>query len=337
MQTHDVPKQHPFSLYDAIGYFIPGSIFIVLFLLLDFDYTGNAEIIKDFLNMIENLFNACQSSIFTSIIAFTVFLTICYTIGQLFCILSSIIIEKTHLCEHHNQLYYILLNRDYQTTKSQTCCLGNLFIFPIWIWKTLLSCIGIKNLQQDEHLDDARMTAIKGAVEKILGPLYKTEEDETKKDETKKDETKEKGFQENFFIPDRDKEPRNDYFHLIYHYVVERSTHHLHKIQNYVALYGFMKNTCMAFISFCWINIIFMALHYLSHINLKHFKVTLFFTFIYSFISFLTLYGVHKYKRRYTLEVLHAATALYRRWEEQKDLKVKLIEMKHIKPVGSKN
>lgn len=109
---------------------------------------------------------------------------------------------------------------------------------------------------------------------------------------------------------------KNEFFDLMYHYVVERTTHHLYKTQNYVALYGYMRNISMTFCSMFWITILFKIFSSSSCSDESYLHVVIS-LIIFSFLGFISMYGFHKYKKRYTLEVLHAAAALLGRWKEK--------------------
>ncbi len=76
-------KQNPFSVYDFLGYLIPGSILIYIYLLLDEINTNTFELDNVLKDLSEN---KTQDILF--------FIIIAYSIGHILSFLSSITIEK---------------------------------------------------------------------------------------------------------------------------------------------------------------------------------------------------------------------------------------------------
>lgn len=104
MQTIDTPRQHPFSLYDFIGYFVPGSIFIMLLFFLDSELF--CKTIYKALK-IDYVINFCTSSTLSSVIFLFLFFSLSYTIGQIVSLISNLIIEQSGICNHHNYFSYV--------------------------------------------------------------------------------------------------------------------------------------------------------------------------------------------------------------------------------------
>lgn len=77
-------KQNPFSVYDFLGYLIPGSLVIYAYLVVD--YLKNNESLNS-TDFVENFSNFKLEGIFF-------FIIISYTIGHLVSFASSITIEK---------------------------------------------------------------------------------------------------------------------------------------------------------------------------------------------------------------------------------------------------
>ena len=48
-------------------------------------------------------------------------------------------------------------------------------------------------------------------------------------------------------------EKDHDFFRFVYHYAVEHAQNHLPKMQNYVALYGFLRTISLIFVSVWWL------------------------------------------------------------------------------------
>jgi hypothetical protein len=78
-------KQNPFSLYDFLGYLIPGSTLIYLFIIIE-NWTNNKVE-----NNLESIFSYVSKYNFQEIFFFII---IFYAIGHLLSFISSVTIEK---------------------------------------------------------------------------------------------------------------------------------------------------------------------------------------------------------------------------------------------------
>jgi hypothetical protein len=78
-------KQNPFSLYDFLGYLIPGSTLIYLFIIIE-NWTNNKVE-----NNLESIFSYVSKYNFQEIFFFII---ISYAIGHLLSFISSVTIEK---------------------------------------------------------------------------------------------------------------------------------------------------------------------------------------------------------------------------------------------------
>lgn len=87
-----------------------------------------------------------------------------------------------------------------------------------------------------------------------------------------------------------------DYSRLIYHYYARKSSLFLSKVDNYVALYGFLRSSCLAFNS---LTIIILVISLLQ----SNFLQNAIFIVILAFVSFLLFLVFMKFYRRYSLEI----------------------------------
>lgn len=120
MSNFETPRQNPFSLYDLIGYFTPGAIFIFLLLIFDVEEsnvesyanTSNKEkgSICTICKFFKNLTLSCDTSFLHGITSLAFFFVVAYVVGQIISILSNFIIEKSQICRHHNYFSYLLLS-----------------------------------------------------------------------------------------------------------------------------------------------------------------------------------------------------------------------------------
>ncbi|GAC1039004.1 hypothetical protein thsps117_37620 [Pseudomonas sp. No.117] len=106
-----------------------------------------------------------------------------------------------------------------------------------------------------------------------------------------------------------------EYFHHIYHYCVENSPNHLSKIQNYVALYGLMRNTAYVCAISTWGILINSAYFFVLAISqgeapsFSIIKLTMLFVSISVFSIFYL--GFSKFYKRYSTEVVMAFSVSY--------------------------
>lgn len=318
MDHYETPRQNPFSLYDFIGYLIPGAIFIFLLLIFDVEEStqGNDKSeICTICNFLKNLAFSCEQSALHAITSLFFFFVVAYVLGQIISILSNFIIEESLFCRHHNYFSYILLDKG-NSEKIIRWIRFNFYDFLllyvfIWEWffgilsffsfpcsksKCCCSCYIYKKIRFIDPLDEMRADTFKKTCNDIVKGFYKI---------------KEKNNSQLFFLKGENiGGEKNNFFDLVYHYVVERATHHLYKIQNYVALYGFMRNLSMAFCLLFWITVIALIYNFFNNLNFKYYHLMWWSLILYSFFGFVTMIGIHKYKRRFTIEVFQAASAL---------------------------
>ncbi len=91
-------KQNPFSLYDFLGYFIPGSICFFIFL--------NYKDIFDFKNFEQIVYTSQNFS--TSLHSVTLFIVFSYILGHIASFLSSITIERYTIWRYGFPSKYLL-------------------------------------------------------------------------------------------------------------------------------------------------------------------------------------------------------------------------------------
>ena len=90
----------------------------------------------------------------------------------------------------------------------------------------------------------------------------------------------------------------HNYVRVLYHFSLEKASSHPAKLQNYVALYGFLRNLSFCFLIFSW----WVFVIFLVNINFGYaiFAFVLFFTSFVLFLSFVKFY------RRFSLESVMA-------------------------------
>lgn len=277
-------KQNPFSLYDFLGYFIPGSMLLMsvsVWLLYENNLcsllvtycpssTGGYQI-----NTIESL----------SWLLPIGFIIVSYVLGFSLALASSLVVE-----------HYLLLRKGYQSkyrfqpnpdTIFAKCSgwsirdgLCIIFALPIvWVDMILGVIFGIdRSYYKAFHQEE--VDAVKPVVQSILGKF-------------------------NFDSDISLEQCKFNWHQYVYHYIYAQETPHAAKIQNYVALYGFSRTTSMVFVLLSWISPVayyFEWAHYSATACLGHFL-------LFSSLSYVFFWGFAKFFRRYTDEILMAAVA----------------------------
>lgn len=264
-------KQNPFSLYDFMGYFIPGAVFIYLIKII--------EIIK--INKCIDLNTILGSFPSIKIEGVLFFLILSYVFGHIISFISSITVET-----YANWIYgypsrFLLQLKDPHPNLN-----GNhiqiiiwriiiiIVLLPIVILDIILGkVLGFKNFYS-KKLDDFLIKIVVFKANKLLLKLGITDKNGFTKGEANK----------------------SDFYRLIMHYTYENSKNHQNKFINYVALYGFLRT--LTFI----LNMLFW--YYILHTLIFGefcFQSILISSFL-SIISYVFFMAFMKFYRRYTLE-----------------------------------
>ena len=265
------PPSNPFSLYDLIGYLFTGFIF--LYLINCFFIFG---IIKfDSFTMFKG--NGLAGSM--EIKSFF-YLVLSYLTGHVLSFLSSITIERYNIFIYGYPSNYLIKKEDdksgwskyylcsYSKPKKALRIVLFIFLFPLIICDLLLGKIlGMQFFFQRSYSDETIHL-----IEENAKYIY---EKEIKIDKTR---------------PTPEKIP----YLPLYHFLIEKSERHYTRTQNYVALYGVLRNSSFVALIICWLMIF----------NLNEFLndkwILIFITILISFICFL---GYIKFFRNLTEEV----------------------------------
>lgn len=260
-------KQNPFSLYDFLGYFIPGATLI--YLMLVFHNLDSVEYVWSFNNLFGSSDIDIQSYLF--------FIIISYAIGHLINFLSSLLVERYGNWMYDYPSKYLLKIHKKFSFKTITPKRIGIFIsiLPVSVLDLLFGqLLKFKNLYV-HHLDDFLIHSIKTKSSKILTELIP-------KDESKK-------------VP----ESINDYdfFRILHHYAFEHTKSHQFKMVNYVVLYGFLRSLTFICVLIFWYLIYLQVFGDNEYISFYHYLIICICSYIF-FMAFMKFY------RRYTLEAL---------------------------------
>lgn len=266
-------KQNPFSIYDFLGYFIPGATTIYLIQIVNIIKKNNCID----LNVILTSFPTVK------IEGILIFLILSYVVGHLISYLSSITIEKYAVLKYGYPSKYLLdINIiKYWTgiTKFHSFFWRLFLIFlllPIVILDFILGhYFGFKYFYSNK-LDPMLVKLIRLKINCLLSKIGMTSKN---------------GFEEgegNF----------SDFNRIVLHYTYENSKNHQSKLTNYVAIYGFLRTfTLITNILFWYFTI---HTYYFGEFDLISISTIV----GISIVSYIFFMSFMKFYRRYTLEGL---------------------------------
>ena len=258
-------KQNPFSLYDFLGYFVPGALIIYLYLIVDYIKTNCGTFkISEFLASTSDLKPE----------QFLFFVIISYAVGHLINFISSITVEKYANWKYDYPSKYLL---GFEKNKYWTKGIGNLWriLFPILLFPTTIFYLILGDIFKFKNfyarkIDQFLIEVIKQKGKTLLKKL------------SKKDVNKIREF---------------DFFRIFAHYTFEHSKNHQFKMVNYVSLYGFLRVLCLI------TTIAFWFVSYLM-IFTKFLELNIWTLILIGFINYTFFMAFMKFYRRYTLEGL---------------------------------
>lgn len=277
-------KKSPFSLYDFLGYFIPGALFCYLFVMV-FDI----EKIR-WLNIV--FFD--RLSLFNKSVAFII---MSYVLGHVINYLSSLTIERysiwsigypsRYILGKENDSYLITKKEIEQRAKERGESISEEQInkeFRVSHYWRIILWISISPMLIFDFL-----IGKKGGFRRF----YTNSVDDFLKEEINL------RLQQFKILHGYDKSGHNgDFYRPIWHYYYEKFDVHASKFDNYVALYGFTRSMSFIFCSYSWLITLSLIIkgatwnEYVTGIAL------------FSVLSYVFYLAFVKFYRRYTLEGL---------------------------------
>ncbi len=279
------PKQNPFSLYDFLGYFTPGAVFLFVSMA-----TSNR-----FLEF--SLHQTFKNRGFTDAEVTVGLIILAYIIGHALSLLSSILVEKFSIWMHGYPSKYLLCKSHcgYLQVKNslgkgeEIGCKAKLIRILVWIF---MAPVAILDKVIGEGFN-ARNIYVK-QLDRGLGPIIRAKMRMLLEDKSGLDDT-----------PEDYHWMRHDFFRFGLHYALIHSEHHIVSIKNYVALYGFTRTMTLLCILIFWGSLGFVMFSGTpSHVLNILLMISGPFAYIY-YMAF------NKFNRRYTLEVLMAVAVHY--------------------------
>ena len=270
-------SKNPFSLYDFLGYAFPGAISIILFW---FILRVSPNSIYDLLNNNDNLFSLFKPNNLILLILAS------YVAGHLFAYLSSLIVERFSLWNYDYPSSYLMAKeppksnlfnfKNLETVKIFWRIIFCFVLFPISICSFLFGkCLRI-NSYVIRPMDETTQKHLKEKYPRLLETLNLSDSDE---------ETLNNNY---------------DYHRIIYHYEYEKQSKHSKKMDNYVALYGFLRSLALIFTLFfdCLLIKGILSVNWRMPID---WEMIIFIT-ICGLIAYTFYLGFIKFYRRFTLE-----------------------------------
>lgn len=279
-------KQNPFSLYDFLGYFIPGAFIIGLFHTISLCKDWHIASLSELITNCESLFCSFPNISIGGAIFLLIF---SYVIGHLFSFISSITVEKYAVWRYDYPSRFLLkleLNYVARFKKNKGCWKR----LQKLLWLFVLCIILLPIIASD--LFFGKTLGLKDFYAKPLEtPLIKLITYKISRLAIKLGITIENNFE--------DGEIHNcDFYRIVQHYAYENSKEHQSKFTNYVALYGFLRTFALIFNIMFW----YLIIHISSWGNYDLYKIILImFTGLISYAFFMSFM---KFYRRYTLEGL---------------------------------
>jgi hypothetical protein len=277
-------KQNPFSLYDFLGYFTPGSIFLYAALAIQSHAGQDSEGIK---NSITDTLSFDKAEIYIP------FVLAAYTCGHILSFISSFTIEQYSIRTAGYPSKYLLdvdskiLKEKFSLKRLLNFRLSHLFIalaiLPISAMDLLIGqWLGFRSTYT-KPLDKNLVESIRNKISSLM---------------------REQGGLIN--PPQGTNAANSDFFRIVYHYCVENAPNHFPKMQNYVAIYGFLRTLTLLSVLLFWI----FAWHSINHPAGSQSMITIF--TISLLLPYLLYMAFFKFYRRFSLEALMALIAVYK-------------------------
>lgn len=219
------------------------------------------------------------------------FVLVSYAVGHFLSFVSSITVERysiwafgypsKSLLGLPNSGYWAVSEKKFQRRAMRF--LVGLLLAPITFLDWLLgSCAGLRDVYV-KKLDPLLISAISLKIKRLV--------------------------RDHALLPDADelgKPVEHDFFRYVYHYAVENAPSHLPKMQNYVALYGFLRTLTLLAIVFFWGTV--------WHTTRGVFSVTEAIALLVStlVVTYVLYMGFIKFYRRFSLEALMAMAVTYK-------------------------
>jgi len=275
-------RQNPFSLYDFLGYFLPGALFLYGLIGVNSAINPNAT----FASLASELLD------FQKIELYLPFTITSYLIGHILSFVSSLTVERFSVWKVGYPSKY-LLGLPYpsyfevappKATRTAVRILVALFLLPISLTDLVVGNVFRLRELYAKPLDPFLVEFLRNKIEEFLNTREKLAARKP---------------------PKKVKAADVDLFRLVYHYAVEHAPAHSPKMQNYVALYGLLRTLTLILIIFFWIALVLVLTPGVMDPPAPYLPPALFLLAFVAYLDFMKFY------RRFSLEALMALSAVF--------------------------
>lgn len=280
-------NKNPFSIFDFFGYFFPGAFACLLWCYCSLEQNAYHTPIEVF-NFVADKWDIYNVKI-DWLIGVTL-VVICYIIGHIVAYVSSLTVERYLIWFYGYPSDFLLYDKKnvFWSDYKDLCCAKSshwklaivrtyvirfiviMSLFPIFIVDLIvrlmrLDCFFVKKL--DRYLTD------------VIQYKYSKLKDKMQ-------------------LPDMNNYSHSDFCRIIYHYEYEKTKGHAIKMDNYVALYDFLRSLTLI------LNVYAIYLLYVSLGSSFDENVTICVlpSLVAAFLPYLLFMGFFKFYRRFTLE-----------------------------------
>lgn len=273
-------NQNPFSIYDFLGYLIPGGLFLYLL------YFCGITLDWDVIIQIKKTAIAQESTL--SLLGYSSIVILAYIIGHAIAICSAFLVEKymNDTLQYPSIYLFWELNNNFKDEVKKGWGRKSKY----FIIKTILCPIWFLDIFTFNKLYSRELTR------ELAKPLWE-----------KLTSSYQKIFSVDLNQLKTSYALQGDLFRLAYHYSYEHSSNHQPKIQNYVALYGFCRNVCLVFLLFFWVAFVTLITNVLTD---ERFGFNIISSLTMLLMTYVFYCGFVKFYRRFTLEVFMAFSVL---------------------------
>lgn len=328
----DLTEKNPFSLYDFLGYAFPGALMLYLI-------SKTCDILFDGLPLDElliNVDNCCPISEFIfNFCSLSLFVILSYVMGHIVSYLSSITLEKLTIWYYGFPSTFLLLPK---TKRYRTRFFNGTIVENVRRKKTTANKRGFKN-EEDMHFlckeCENIWEVLKGCaylccckkprdlkyayiyrflmsflmlpwtVFTVLGGRILNLDNYLARplDGVLVRIIKKRRSQLENLLKTEDKDEPYDFLRVAQHYVYGKNEARNTKLDNYVALYGFLRCISFIFISLFWIcSIMLIASFWCKKLMIKK-CVYVILIVLSAILSYICYMGFMKFYRRYAIEV----------------------------------
>lgn len=273
-------RPNPFSLYDFLGYFVPGAIFLFALSFLRHRLPLLEAILRPFPEGHEMGAEA-------SLEYYVPFILFAYLAGHLLSVISSYTVERYSLWRYGYPSKYLLNvpNPGYWRLINDGVQKRHRFILRVLV-PALLAPVTVLDLLLGREI-------YAKALDKLLNKIIS--------DRVAQLVNNKGGYSALNAVSDIESSDQ-DWYRFAYHYALENAPGHAPKMQNYVALYGFGRNITLLGVIFFWLLLFGSSDFPLNHI---------YWGIADGFVSFVAFIGFNKFYRRFSLEGFMAFVVVY--------------------------